>query len=57
MEPEYNDLVQKYKDRIKKEFGEAPQEEPQVTSKEYSEFKQELYPTHLSVYEQACNFS
>ncbi len=54
---EYQQLLEKYKSRIKEEFGEAPLREPKITTKEYTEFKQELYPAHYSFYEKACNFS
>ena len=56
---EYQDLLEKYKKRIKDEFGEnvVPDRTSKVTSKEYTEFKSELYPSHYSFYEKACNFS
>src|SRR3989338_9473085 len=58
MEPdEYQKLLEKYKEKVKAEFGEKAATAPQVTSKEYSEFKQELYPTRYSLYEKACNLS
>ncbi|HIJ11098.1 TPA: hypothetical protein HA278_03505, partial [Candidatus Woesearchaeota archaeon] len=53
----HQDLIQKYKERIEKEFGQASPTETKVSSREYTEFKQELYPTHFSLYEKACNFS
>ncbi|MBU0470010.1 MAG: hypothetical protein KKA62_02335 [Nanoarchaeota archaeon] len=54
---EYQDLLEKYKERVKEEFGEASTIPSKVTTKEYSEFKAELYPNHYSLYEKACNFS
>jgi hypothetical protein len=55
---EYQKLLEKYKAKIKKEFGEEAAKAPaKVSSVEYSEFKRELYPTHYSLYEKACNFS
>ncbi|MBI2146153.1 hypothetical protein HYU22_02330 [Candidatus Woesearchaeota archaeon] len=54
---EYQKLLEKYKDKVKAEFGEKAATAPQVTSKEYAEFKQELYPTRYSLYEKACNLS
>lgn len=58
MDPdEHLDLVQKYKARIKAEFGDKPAISPKVSSREYHEFKKELYPTHYSLFEKACNFS
>ncbi|HLC90215.1 MAG TPA: hypothetical protein VJI15_00445, partial [Candidatus Nanoarchaeia archaeon] len=55
---EYQELMQKYKDKIKKEFGEDVSKAPAVvSSKEYNEFKRELYPARYTMYEKACNFS
>ena len=54
---EYQDLLEKYKDRIKKEFGEAATKPRKISSREYGEFKKELYPLHYSFYEKSCNFS
>jgi hypothetical protein len=55
---DYAKLLEKYKSKIKEEFGEGAAKAPtKVTSKEYSEFKEELYPTNFSLYEKACNFS
>ena len=57
-EDDYQELLVKYKERIKKEFGkEAVRPISRVSSREYSVFKEELYPTHYSWYEKACNFS
>lgn len=54
---EYQQMLQKYKSKIKEEFGEHAALQPKISSKEYSEFKQELFPTHFSLYEKACNVS
>jgi hypothetical protein len=54
---DYKDLIEKYKEKVKKEFGEAPLKDAKVTTKEYTEFKQELYPNHYSFYEKSCNFA
>ncbi|HLD00795.1 MAG TPA: hypothetical protein VJC39_03560, partial [Candidatus Nanoarchaeia archaeon] len=54
---EYQDLVDKYKAKVRQEFGDKPPSEIKVTSREYTEFKQELYPASYSFYEQACNFA
>ncbi len=54
---EYQDLLEKYKARIKGEFGSASPLSPKVTTKEYTDFKNELYPGHYSFYEKACNFA
>ena len=54
---EYQEMLEKYKARVRTEFGDTPQKEIKVTSREYHEFKKELYPAHYSFYEKACNFS
>jgi len=56
---EYAELLEKYKSKIKEEFGEGAAERPpaKVSSQEYTQFKSELYPNHYSLYEKACNFS
>ena len=55
---EYAKLLEKYKSKIKEEFGETSAKGPlKVSSKEYTEFKSELYPASYSLYERACNFS
>ncbi len=54
---DYQDILEKYKARVRDEFGETSQQEIKVTSQEYSQFKQELYPTHYSLYERGCNFA
>ena len=57
---DYSDLLVKYKERIKAEFGETEigsdgAGATPVSSREYHEFKAELYPKHFSLYEKACN--
>ena len=55
---EYRELLEKYKARISKEFGKNAVNAPtKIDSRVYSEFKKELYPTHYSLYEKACNYS
>lgn len=54
---EYQNLLRKYKNKISKEFGEKAVQPTKITSREYTEFKRELFPTHYSLYEKACNFS
>ncbi|PIZ51774.1 hypothetical protein COY27_02525 [Candidatus Woesearchaeota archaeon CG_4_10_14_0_2_um_filter_33_13] len=55
---EYEELLQKYKAKVKEEFGEdVAKASPKITSKEYSEFKRELYPNSFGLFEKACNFS
>ena len=52
---EYEQLLQKYKERVQKEFGQPLTTQTKVTSREYEDFKTELYPNHYTFYEQACN--
>ena len=54
---DYDELLVKYKQRIKQEFGEIGKAEPKVSSRDYFEFKKELYPARYTLYENACNFS
>ncbi|HIH10725.1 TPA: hypothetical protein HA241_00885 [Candidatus Woesearchaeota archaeon] len=54
---EYLELLEKYKAKIKGEFGEAAVKPTRVSSQEYSEFKEELYPTRYSLYEKLCNLA
>ena len=46
-EQEYQKLLEKYKAKIKEEFGENANKPNKVSSKEYSYFKKEL---HLMIY-------
>jgi len=57
MDPqEYQKLLDKYKAKVKEEFGEQAGNSPKkITSKEYSEFKAELYPASYTFYETWCN--
>ncbi len=50
------DLVEFYKKEIEKELGKKTYI-PKVTSREYEEFKKELMPKHLTLYEKLCNLS
>ncbi len=54
---DYQQLLAKYKEKIKEEFGEQAATPRKISSQEYISFKKELYPTHYSLYEKACNFS
>ena len=56
---EYQELLEKYKRKMKEELGQdikvTPKikETPEIISREYKQFKEELYPTHYSWYEKA----
>jgi Flp pilus assembly protein TadB len=54
---DYQKLLERYKGKIREEFGEKAVQPRQISSREYTEFKRELYPTSFSFYEKACNFS
>ncbi|MFA6461927.1 MAG: hypothetical protein WCV90_06690 [Candidatus Woesearchaeota archaeon] len=58
MDPqEYQKLLEKYKAKVRDEFGPNAEAQPKkITSKEYSEFKSELYPTSYTLYEKVCNY-
>ncbi len=54
----YDDLLRKYKDRVQKEFGTNSTTQPsKVSSREYSEFKEELYPSSYTKFEKWCNLA
>ncbi|MFH1849055.1 MAG: hypothetical protein ABH879_02610 [archaeon] len=50
------ELVKKYRDQIQKELSEHVAEKP-VVSREYTQFKNEYLPAHLSLYETLCRQS
>lgn len=54
---EYQELLEKYKKRIKEELGQEIKSSPRWVSLEYQQFKEEIYPKTYSWYEKACNFS
>lgn len=54
---EYQELLERYKSRVEEEFGGTAPATLRATTKEYAEFKQELYPARYSFYEKACNFA
>src|SRR3989344_4798786 len=57
---EVADIMLKYKQKLEQEFKVPLQEEmgaKEVTTKEYTDFKKEYMPTHMTWYEKACNFS
>ena len=57
MPEDYQKLLEKYKQRIKAELGHEVKAAPQIVSREYQQFKEEIYPASYSLYEKACNFS
>ena len=59
---DYSDLLVKYKEKIRKEFGETGVSSDgagakPISSREYTEFKSEIYPNQYSMYEKACNMA
>src|SRR3989344_9087041 len=54
---DYEQLLARYKAKIKEEFGEKSTAPSKITSREYTQFKEELYPARYSWYEKACVFS
>ncbi|MEE9525328.1 MAG: hypothetical protein V3V78_01850 [Candidatus Woesearchaeota archaeon] len=57
-QPEIDELLQKYKQRIGKELNVSPEDILKPTyTREYQEFRKEYLPTKLSFYEKVCNLS
>jgi len=54
---EYQQILAKYKARIKQELGQEVRTRPTTKSVEYQQFKKEIYPAAYSLYEKTCNFS
>ncbi len=54
--PEIKDLIKKYQKRISSQIG-SKQPIDSLESIEYGQFKKEMMPQHMSLYEKACNFS
>ena len=55
-EQEYQQLLEKYKAKVKAEFS-AQSRYPSFASQEYTEFKREFYPASYSGYEKAAQLS
>jgi hypothetical protein len=53
-----DDLTRKYIERINEKLApDRVQQEPQLTTKQYKDFKEQYLPREMSWYEKACNFS
>jgi len=52
-----DNLITKYKARLKKELGSGGFVGGKIVSHEYKSFKKSFLPGHLSFYEKACNLS
>ena len=58
MNPDYEDLMQKYKKKLSEQLDIKPEKLTKpVISREYKEFKKQYLPRNLSWYEKACNYS
>lgn len=55
-ELDYLDVKNKYKRKLIKELGKAPDEFRKVSSSDYEAFKSAFMPKQLSLYEKVCNF-
>ena len=54
---EVGELMEKYRLEIERQMGhEIPKTRAVNYSKEYQDFKKEIYPANLTFYEKACNF-
>ena len=51
------DLVKKYKQRLTREIEGKLEVAPDFKSREYHEFRKDMVPSHLSIYEKACKIS
>lgn len=49
-----DDLAKKYVGRIEEELS-SKQNEPELSTRQYQNFKRQYLPKHLTVYEKACN--
>ena len=57
-EKAYDQVASLFKERLEDELaGKKPQEETEIESRAYDEFKQQYLPKHLSFYEKICQFS
>ncbi len=67
MAKKVEDVLEKYKEKLAGELGEGDvvldetpeekKEQSQTSTKEYSEFKKEMLPAHMTLYEKYCNLS
>ncbi|MBU1030406.1 MAG: hypothetical protein KKB65_04185 [Nanoarchaeota archaeon] len=53
----FEKFKEKYQARIKSEFDGRTDNLRPINSREYSDFKKEYLPKHLTIYEKLCNFS
>src|SRR3989338_6650308 len=51
------ELIERYRERLVKELQLPKSSFKPAVSKEYKEFKEEMMPVHISLYEQLCNLS
>ncbi len=56
-ELEFMDVKSKYKSKLNKEFGKAPDELKKISSSDYDAFKDSFMPKNFTLYEKVCNFS
>lgn len=61
-EDAYKKLMEKYKQKLNANFGVSENKldispKEKINSLEYESFKNEYIPTHMSLYEKACNLS
>jgi len=56
---EYDELAAKYKKKLEKKLGEEVSSSisKKIISKQYNQFKKELLPIKMTLYEKACNFA
>src|SRR3989338_6108372 len=59
MTEDMNSLVSRYREKLEKQFGHVVEENLRkpMPTREYTQFKEEYLPGHLSYYEKLCNLS
>ena len=55
--PEFTDLLARYKAKLEDQLGVKVEPHEEVTTKDYQEFKKESLPLEASLYEKACKLS
>lgn len=52
-----NNLIARYKEKLNNELSDEPAKTLKVTTKEYNEFRNDMLPAHLNLYEKGCQIS
>ena len=57
MKKKEEEILRKYKEQLEKQLGINLNKKSDVSSVEYTQFKKDLLPTHVSFYEKGCNLA